>query len=147
MKCGYLPSRWKKESPSVSVVNSSSHNIVIHNQKTPSVTCETLIIFPLFGAVSRKQHTINTICMEEPASFSLMKPVFIQSWAIPRKYLQSANLPLTMSQMAAMKMSRFLPKKSHSTRNSDAFTHCGISLISPNILHQKYSGSLKRFMS
>ena len=42
-----------------------------------------------------------------------------------------------------MKMSRFLPKKAHSTRNNDAFTHCGISFISPNTLHQKYSGSLK----
>ena len=72
-----------------------------------------------------------------------MKPVFIQSWTIPRKYLQSAYLPIAMSQMAAMKMSWFLPKKAHSTRNNDAFTHCGISLISPNILHQKYSGSLK----
>ena len=41
----------------------ASHNIMIHTQKTPSVTCETLIIFPLFPAVSSKQHTINTICM------------------------------------------------------------------------------------
>ena len=52
-----------------------------------------------------------------------------------------------MSQMAAMKMSRFLQqpqqKKAHSARHNDAFTHCGISLISPNTLHQKYSGSLK----
>ena len=49
-----------------------------------------------------------------------------------------------MSQMAAMKMSRFLPpRKAHSAKNNDAFTHCGISLISPNTLHQKYSGSLK----
>jgi len=38
------------------------HNIMIHTQKTPSVMCETLIIFPLFGAVNSKQHTINTIC-------------------------------------------------------------------------------------
>ena len=44
-------------------------------------------------------------------------------------------------------MSRFFkPKKAHSARNNDAFTHCGISLISPNTLHQKYSGSLKHFM-
>ena len=48
--------------------------------------------------------------------------------------------------MAAMKMSQFLPKKAHSARNNDAFTHCGISLISPNTLHQKYSGSLKKIM-
>ena len=57
--------------------------------------------------------------------------------------MRTANLPLAMSQMAAMKMSRFLPKKAHSARNNDAFTDCGISLISPNTLHQKYSGSLK----
>ena len=69
-----------------------------------------------------------------------MKPIFIQSW-ISGKYLQSANLPLATSQMAAMKM--FLPKKTNSTRNNDAFTHCGISLISPNTLHQKHSGNLK----
>ena len=75
-----------------------------------------------------------------------MKPVFIQSWTVPRKYLWSANLPKAMSQMAAMKMSDFYPKKAHSTRNNDAFTYCGISLISPNTLHQKYSGSLKSFM-
>ena len=37
----------------------------------------------------------------------------------------------------------FLPKKTNSTRNNDAFTHCGISLISPNTLHQKHSGNLK----
>ena len=43
-------------------------------------------------------------------------------------------------------MSRFLPQKAHSARNNDAFTHCGISLISPNTLQQKYSGSLKGFM-
>ena len=75
-----------------------------------------------------------------------MKPVFIQSWTIPRKYLWSANHPKAMSQMVAMKMLQFLPKKPHSARNNDAFTHCGISLISPNTLHQKYSGSLKSFM-
>ena len=75
-----------------------------------------------------------------------MKPVFIQLWTIPRKYLQSANLPKAMSQMAAMKMMRFLQKKAHSTRNNDAFTHCGISIISSNTLHQKYSSSLKSFM-
>ena len=34
--------------------------------------------------------------MQELASF-LMKPVFIQSWTIPRKYLRSAKLPLAMS--------------------------------------------------
>ena len=62
------------------------------------------------------------------------------------KYQQSANLPKAMSQMAAMQMSRFLPKKAHGARNNDAFTHCGISFISPNTLHQKYSGSLKSFM-
>ena len=75
-----------------------------------------------------------------------MKPVFIQAWTIPRKYLQSPNLPKAMSQMAAMKMLRYLPKKAHSERNNDAFTHCGISIISPNTLHQKYSGSLKSFI-
>ena len=75
-----------------------------------------------------------------------MKPVFIQSWTIPRKYLRSVNLPIAMSQTVAMKMSRFLPKKAHSTRNNDAFTHYGISLIFPNTLHQKYSGSLNSFM-
>ena len=32
-------------------------------QKTPSVTYETLIVFSLFGAVRRKQYTINIICM------------------------------------------------------------------------------------
>ena len=32
-----------------------------------------------------------------------MKRVFIQSWTIARKYLRSANLPIAMSQMAAMK--------------------------------------------
>ena len=80
------------------------------------------------------------------ASFFLMKPVFIQSWMIPRKYLQSANLPKAMSQMAAMKMLQFLPKKAHSTRNNDAFPHRGISLISPYTLLQKYGGILKSFM-
>ena len=75
-----------------------------------------------------------------------MKPVFIQSWTIPRKYLWSANLPKAMPQMVAMKILRFLQKKDHSARNNDAFTHCGISLISPNTLRQKYSGSLKSFM-
>ena len=77
-----------------------------------------------------------------------MKPVFIQSWMISGKYLRSANLPLAMSQMAAMKMwflQKKKKKKTHSTRNNDAFTHCGISLTSPNTLHQKHSGSLKSF--
>ena len=35
------------------------HNIVIHTQKTPSVTFETLIICPLFGALNSKQLTHN----------------------------------------------------------------------------------------
>ena len=35
--------------------------------------------------------------MQELAAFFLMKPVFIQSWTIPRKYLRSAKLPLAMS--------------------------------------------------
>ena len=69
-----------------------------------------------------------------------MKPVFIQSWMIPRKYLWSANHRKAMSQMVAMKMLRFLPKKAPSARNNDAFTNCGISLIFSNTLHQKYSG-------
>ena len=73
-----------------------------------------------------------------------MKPVFIQSWMISGKYLRSANLPLAMSQMAAMKMWFFYQKR-HTTRNNDACTHCGISLISPNTLHQKHSGRLKSF--
>ena len=52
-----------------------------------------------------------------------------------------------MSQMAVMKISQFLPQKTQeSTRNNDAFTHCGIYLISPNTLHQKYSDSLNSFM-
>ena len=47
-----------------------------------------------------------------------------------------------MSQMAAMKMSRFLPpQKDSQHKNND----CGISLISPNTLYQKHSGSLKKF--
>ena len=45
------------------------------------------------------------------ASFFLMKPVFIQPWTIPRKYLRSANLPKAMSQTAAMKMSDFYQKR------------------------------------
>ena len=40
-----------------------------------------------------------------------MKPVFIQSWTIPRKYLRSANLPKAMSQVAAMKISDFYQKR------------------------------------
>ena len=40
-----------------------------------------------------------------------MKPVFIQSGTIPRKYLRSANLLKAMSQMAAMKMSDFYQKR------------------------------------
>ena len=40
-----------------------------------------------------------------------MKPAFIQSWMIPRKYLQSGNLSLAMSQMAAMNMSQIFTKK------------------------------------
>ena len=39
----------------------TSHDTVIHTQKTPPVTCKTLIIFSLLGPVSRKQHTINII--------------------------------------------------------------------------------------
>ena len=53
----------------------------------------------------------------------------------------TANLPIAVSQMAAMKMSRFVPQKTDITRNNDAFTHCGISHISPNTLHQTYSRS------
>ena len=34
-------------------------------------------------------------------------------------------------------------KTTHSTRNNDAFTHSGISLVFPNTFHQKYSGTLK----
>ena len=60
-----------------------------------------------------------------------MKSVFIQSWMFSRKYLQSAYLPLAMSQMMAMKLLWFVPKMTSSTRNNEAFTHCGISLISP----------------
>ena len=40
-----------------------------------------------------------------------MKPVFIQSWTIPRKYLRSANLPKAMSQISAMKCRDFYPKR------------------------------------
>ena len=72
-----------------------------------------------------------------------MKSVFIHSLMISRKYLRSANLPFAMSQMTAMKMSRFLPEKTQSTKNNDAFTHCGISDISLTPLRLKYSGSLK----
>ena len=76
-----------------------------------------------------------------------MKPVFIQSWTIPRKNLRSANLPLAKpSKWWPWKCRDFYPPKTHSTRNNDAFTHCDISHISPNTLHQKYSGSLKSFM-
>ena len=63
----------KKESFLVSVVNKSQYRDT--HSVTPSVTCKTLIIFPLFGAVNSKQHTINTVY----ASFFLMKPVFIPS--------------------------------------------------------------------
>ena len=127
MKCGYLPSWWKKESSLVSVVNMSQYRDT-HSEDTIANVRDT-VIFPLFGAVSSKQHTVNTICTQELASFFLTKPVFIPPWTIPRKYLQSANLPLAMSQMAAMKMSRLLLKKAHSTRNNDAFTHCDIPLF------------------
>ena len=44
----------------VSVVNKSQYR---DTQKTPSVTCEILITFPLFEAGNSKQRTINTICM------------------------------------------------------------------------------------
>ena len=64
-----------------------------------------------------------------------MKSVLIQSWTISRKYLQSVNFPLAMSQMTAMKKSWFVPKKTCSTRNN-VFTHCGISLISLNTLER-----------
>ena len=37
-------------------------------------------------------------------------------------------------------------KTTHSTRNDYAFTHSGISLVSPNTFHQKYSGKLKGLM-
>ena len=37
-------------------------------------------------------------------------------------------------------------KKTQSTRNDDAFTHSGISLVSPNTFHQKYSSKLKGLM-
>ena len=49
-----------KESSLVSVVSKSRYR---DTQKTPSVTYETLIVFSLFGAVRRKQYTINIICM------------------------------------------------------------------------------------
>ena len=144
MKCGYLPRDEKKKV--LLFLLWTSHGIMIHTQKTRSVMYGTLTIFSLFGPVSRKQLTINIICTYEQAIFFLVKSVFIQSWAISRKYLRSANFPFAKSQRTAMKMSWFLPKRAHSARNNDAFTHCGISLISPNTLHQKYSGSLKSFM-
>ena len=50
----------EKESSLVSVVSKSRYR---DTQKTPSVTYETLIVFSLFGAVRRKQYTINIICM------------------------------------------------------------------------------------
>ena len=79
-----------------------------------------------------------------------MKSVFIQLWMFSRKYLQSAYLPLAMSQMMAMKLLWFVPKMTSSTRNNEAFTHCGISLISPPhcirniVLNCNSSGSLKK---
>ena len=104
VKCGYLLSWWKKDPFFFSFRCEQVNNIVIHTQKTPSVSCKTLIIFPLFGAVSSKvkQHTINTICIIVRtwlASFFRMNPVFIQSWTIPRKYLRSTNLPIAISQI------------------------------------------------
>ena len=51
----------------------------------------------------------------ETVIFWLYKPiVWPWPWTIPRKYLQSANLSKAMSQMVAMKMLWFLPKKAHS---------------------------------
>ena len=41
-------------------------------------------------------------------------------------------------------MSRFLQKRAHSTRNNDAFTYCGIYLISPNTL--QFSGERPTFV-
>ena len=49
----------------VSVVNKSRYRDT-HSEDTignSTITFETLINFSLFGAVSRKQRTINTICM------------------------------------------------------------------------------------
>ena len=51
----------KKKSFLVSVVNKSQYRDT--DSEDTIVTCETLIIFPLFGAVNSKQHTINTIRM------------------------------------------------------------------------------------
>ena len=110
-----------------------------YTQKTPSATYKTLIIFSLFGAVSRKQHTINNICMQELATFFLMKSVFIQSWTISRKYLWSANLPLAMSQMTALKMSWFLPKETHSTRKKIMHSH---NVVFPLFLQTHYIRNL-----
>ena len=55
-----------------------------------------------------------------------MKPVFIQSWTIPRKYLRSANLPKAMSQLAAMKNNN-----NKQTKNKKMLTAQGIMMHLP----------------
>ena len=146
VKCD-LPSWWKKKffSFCCELVTLSWYTLWRHHR----LTCQTLFIFPLFGAVGTEKATHDKYHLYVRTS-RRMKPVFIQSWTMPRKYLRSANLPIAKSQMAAMKMSvcRGDWKGSAQDWNNDAFTgHCGISLNSPNTLHQKYTGSLKKSFS
>ena len=58
-RCDNVPSR-QKNKKFFNFCCEQVINIMMHTEKTPSVTCRTLIIF-LFGAVSRKQHTIGII--------------------------------------------------------------------------------------
>ena len=74
----------KKRSSLVSVVNKSWYHDT-HPEETIGNVWDTDYVF--FGAVTKKQHTINIICM---------KSVFIQSWTISKKYLRSANLPIAI---------------------------------------------------
>ena len=59
MKCGHLPSRQKKESSLVSVVNKLQYHDT-HPEDSTGNKPDTDYIFSVFRAVSKKQHTIYT---------------------------------------------------------------------------------------
>ena len=53
----------KKESSLVSVVNKSQYRHTHSEDTIGNVRDADYLFFSFFGAVSRKQHTINTTCM------------------------------------------------------------------------------------
>ena len=88
----------KMESSLVSVVNKSRYRDT-HSEDT----IETLIIFSLLGATTRNKYNLyvrtSHLLSHEICFYSFMNDF--------KKNLRSPNLPIGMSQMTAMKMSRF----------------------------------------